>query len=396
VNRRLATADDDTANLARSVHARLIDERVAGSATLARTEVAAAVRDAAPLLGPSRVAEVVDRVMATVSGLGALEPLLADDDVNEVMVNGPGAVWIERGGRLEQTDVMLDVDEIRHLIEKVVGPLGLRVDRLSPLVDARLPDGSRINAVVPPLAVDGPCLTIRRFGARRVELAEMTGLAVVALLRWAVQARLNILVSGGTGAGKTTVLNALARFVPAGERLITVEDVAELALDHPHVVRLEARPPTADGIGEVEIRDLVRNALRMRPDRIVVGEVRGVEALDMLQAMNTGHEGSLSTCHANTPEDALRRIESMILMSGADLPLHALRDQIRASIDLVVEVTRAASGRRTIAAVAEVLPGAGGEPVDVRSLTEGDTVVAGPLRGPRRGDAGAYTGVATP
>ncbi len=255
---------------------------------------------------------------------GPLEPILADPEVTEVMVNGPGRVWVERAGRLERVPVALDTPAIEHLIEKVVAPLGLRVDRSSPLVDARLPDGSRVNAIVPPLAVDGPCLTVRRFGARAIPLAAFAAPSVVALLAWAVAARLNVLVSGGTGAGKTTLLNALAGCIPPGERVVTVEDAAELRLPGEHVVRLEARPANAEGAGEVRIRELVRNALRMRPDRIVVGEVRGPEALDMLQAMNSGHEGSLSTCHANSPDDALRRLETMVLMGDVGLPLAAV------------------------------------------------------------------------
>jgi pilus assembly protein CpaF len=304
----------------------------------------------------------VAAVVADVAGLGALEPLLADPDVTEVMVNGPGPVWVERLGALTRTDVVLNTPAIEHLIEKVVAPLGLRVDRSSPLVDARLPDGSRVNAVVPPLSVDGPCLTIRRFGARAVPLAAFCPPGVHELLTWAVGARLNVLVSGGTGAGKTTLLNALAAFIPDEERVVTVEDAVELRLPGAHVVRLEARPANAEGAGAVRLRELVRNALRMRPDRIVVGEVRGPEALDMLQAMNTGHEGSLSTCHANTPPDALRRLETMVLMGEVALPLAAVRDQIRSALDLIVQVARRPGGRRKIVAVDEVVDGEGPAP----------------------------------
>jgi pilus assembly protein CpaF len=249
---------------------------------------------------------------------------------------------------------VLDAATIEHLIERVVGPLGLRVDRSSPLVDARLPDGSRANAVVPPLAVDGPCLTIRRFGVQQVSLDDVCPPGVAPLLRWAVAVRLNLVVCGGTGAGKTTLLNALAAAVPAGERIITVEDAAELRLPSEHVVRLEARPANAEGVGRVTVRELVRNALRMRPDRIVVGEVRGAESLDMLQAMNTGHEGSLSTCHANSPADALRRLETMALMAGTGLPLAAVREQLASAIDLVVQVARQPGGARRVVAVEEV------------------------------------------
>ncbi|MBA2436732.1 MAG: CpaF family protein [Acidimicrobiia bacterium] len=270
------------------------------------------------------------------------------------MVNGPGPVWVERRGRLERMETSLDTATIERLIERVVGPLGLRIDRSSPLVDARLPDGSRVNAVVPPLAVDGPCLTIRRFGARRLTLAEVCPPGVAELLAWAVRSRANVLVSGGTGAGKTTLLNALGAEIPAGERVVTIEDAAELRLPGEHVVRLEARPANAEGVGEVPLRQLVRNALRMRPDRIVVGEVRGPEALDMLQAMNTGHEGSLSTCHANSPADALRRLETMVLTGSVALPLEAVREQVHAAVDLIVQVARTADGWRGVVEVAEV------------------------------------------
>ena len=312
-----------------------------------------------PLLTPGDQARVVREVLAEVCGLGALEPILADPEVTEVMVNGPGRVWVERAGRLERVAVALDTPAIEHLIEKVVAPLGLRVDRSSPLVDARLADGSRVNAVVPPLAVDGPCLTVRRFGARAIPLSAFAPPPVVALLAWAVAARLNVLVSGGTGTGKTTLLNALAGCIPDGERVVTVEDAAELRLPGEHVVRLEARPANAEGAGEVRIRELVRNALRMRPDRIVVGEVRGSEALDMLQAMNSGHEGSLSTCHANSPDDALRRLETMVLMGDVALPLAAVRIQVESALDLVVQVARRPDGPRRIVAVAEVVEEAG-------------------------------------
>jgi len=328
----------------------------AGGSARLRADIERLARAEAPLLPGAAVGELVDVVAARVGGLGPLDPLLADPAVTEVMVNGPGRVWVERSGHLERVDVDLDGPTISHLIERVVGPLGRRADRTSPLVDARLPDGSRVNAVVPPLAVDGPCLTIRRFVARRVPLAASCAGGVAALLAWAVRARLNVLVSGGTGAGKTTLLNALAAEIPPGERVVTVEDAAELQLPGDHVVRLEARPPSAEGAGEVAVRDLVRNALRMRPDRIVVGECRGPEALDMLQAMNTGHEGSLSTCHANGPADALRRLETMVLMGTVALPLAAVREQVDAALDLVVQVARRPDGSRRVVEVAEVAP----------------------------------------
>ncbi len=358
------------------IHARLLaDER--GTGALAE-RVAALVDEEVPLLGAALRHRLVAGVLADVCGLGALEPLLADPDVTEIMVNGPGRVWIERNGSLARVPVDLDTGAIEHLIEKVVAPLGLRVDRSSPLVDARLPDGSRVNAVVPPLAVDGPCLTVRRFGARAVPLAAFAGDDVTDLLAAAVEGRRNIVVSGGTGAGKTTLLNALAACIPPGERVITVEDAAELALPREHVVRLEARPANAEGAGEIRIRDLVRNALRMRPDRIVVGEVRGPEALDMLQAMNTGHEGSLSTCHANSPDDALRRLETMVLMGEVQLPLAAVRSQLEAALDLVVQVARFPDGRRRIVAVAEVVEGAGAPEAGSRTrlVADADGLVA--------------------
>ena len=347
----------------------------------ARHEVADLVRWHLPLAPGRAVEQAVDRVCELVDGLGPLEPLLADPDVSEVMVNGPGApVWIERQGRLEVTPVVLDRAVVDLLVERIVSPLGLRADRTSPTVDARLPDGSRVNVVVPPLAVDGPCITIRRFGARAVPLVELCPPGVAELLAWAVGARLNLVASGGTGAGKTTLLNALAATVPPDERIITVEDAAELRLPHPHVVRLECRG--------AELRDLVRNALRMRPDRLVVGEVRGAEALDLLQAMNTGHEGTLSTCHANSPADALARLETMALFAELGLPLAAVRAQLVASLDLVVHVVRRADGTRAASAVDEVVarPGDGSR---TRRLADGDGLHALPSRPPRAASASA-------
>ena len=358
-----------TAELCRQVHQRLLADDTAPAIDAGR--VAELVREAAPLLGAASLRAVVAEVMAEVTGLGVLEPLMADPAVSEVMVNGPDRVWVERAGRLERVELSIDHAGIEHLIEKIVAPLGLRIDRSSPLVDARLADGSRVNAVIPPLAVDGPCLTVRRFAAVAVPLADFCPPDVAAFLDWAVAARLNIVVSGGTGAGKTTLLNALAARIGSDDRVVTVEDAAELRLERDHVVRLEARPPNAEGVGEVRVRDLVRNALRMRPDRIVVGEVRGPEALDMLQAMNTGHEGSLSTCHANAPADALRRLETMVLMGDVARPLDAVRDQLASALDLVVQVERAADGSRAVTSVAEVDPErASGEAVAVRVIAD--------------------------
>ena len=336
------------------VHQRLLEGARAGHAPLSRAAIVELVRREAPLLGAGELDTIVRQVSARTAGLGPLQSLLADPTITEVMVNASTGVWIERNGMLSRTELLLDDGTVAHLIERVVAPLGLRVDRSRPLVDARLPDGSRVNAVVPPVAIDGPCLTIRRFGARTLALEEFCSSDVADLLREAVAARRNMLVTGGTGSGKTTLLNSLAACLPSHERIVTIEDAAELRLPGEHVVRLEARPASAEGLGAITIRELVRNALRMRPDRIVVGEVRGPEALDMLQAMNTGHEGSLSTCHANSPDDALRRVETMVLMGDVQLPLGAVREQVHAALDLVVHLARQRDGTRRVTAVAEV------------------------------------------
>jgi len=357
-----------SSGLAERLHGRLVSQG-GPAANLDAGAVSELARREAPLLGPLELGRVVDEVVARASGLGQLQPLLADPDVTEVMVSGPDRVWVEREGRLCRVEMELDGPTIEHLIERIVGPLGLHVDRASPMVDARLPDGSRVNAVVPPLAVDGPCLTIRRFARRPLPLERFCAPAVARLLRWAVRARLNLLVSGATSSGKTTLLNALSAEIPSGERIITVEDAAELSLTQEHVVRLEARPANADGTGSVTVRDLVRNALRMRPDRIVVGEVRDAAALDMLQAMNTGHEGSLSTCHANGPVDALRRVETMVLMGEVALPLVAVREQMVSALDLVVQVARGSGGARRVVQVAEV-----SGPSEVRRLSRGEVL----------------------
>ncbi len=352
-----------------------------------RRHLMALARQVSPLAAAPGVAAAADRMRARLRGLGPLEPLLADPEVSEVMVNSGGAtVWVERCGRLERSPVVLDESALLGLVERVVAPLGLHVDRSSPFVDARMPDGSRVHVVVRPLAVDGACLTIRRFGVRSVALDEVCSPEVAELLAWAVTARLNVVVSGGAGAGKTTLLNTLAGRLPPGERVVTVEDTAELSIEHPHVVRLEARPPNAEGVGAIGVRELVRTALRMRPDRIVVGEVRGPEALDMLQAMNTGHAGSLSTCHANGPDDALRRIETLALMGAVSLPLAAVREQITSAVDLVVHVARGPDGTRRVVAVHEVERGGAGPRVGglaTRALASHDRLLAAPTRSPR-------------
>jgi pilus assembly protein CpaF len=326
------------------------------------------VRAGSPLLCDNDVRDIERRVNDRMHGWGVLADYLADPTVSEVLVNGGTTVWVERRGQLSRVDVAIDADEVGRILERVLAPLGRRLDRSSPLVDARLPDGSRVHAVIPPLAVDGPCVSIRRFAARTLPLEAFCSNEIAELLRSAVYERRNIVVSGGTSSGKTTLLNALASHVGRTERLITVEDAAELRLDHPHVVRLESRPADADGAGAISIRDLVRAALRMRPDRIVVGECRGGEALDMVQAMNTGHEGSLTTCHANTPADAMRRLETMVLWSDTALPLEAVRDSLAASIDVIVQLGRAGDGSRAVTHVAEVVDG----PERVRLLGPGD------------------------
>lgn len=345
-----------------------------------------------PLLDDRTVTDLIHRVHSRVSGLGVLDQFLADPAIDEVMVNGAGDLWVERSGRLECTGIIIESATTYALLERIVAPLGLRIDRTSPLVDARLPDGSRVNGVVPPLAVDGPLITIRRFGARRVQLPEVCSPGVAKLLEWAVQSRCNIIVSGGAGAGKTTLLNAVAAFIPPDERVVTIEDTAELRLPGRHVVRLERRPANAEGAGEVSIRDLVRNALRMRPDRIVIGEVRSGEAIDMLQAMNTGHDGSLSTCHANSPIDAIRRLETLVLMGDVALPLAAVREQLRAAVDLIVHVARQPDGSRRVVSMAEPMPdGETGSSISVNVLTgpsgELVTLPSRPRRAPHLGPA---------
>ncbi len=321
---------------------------------LTRAEIAGIVRQHAPLLAEDLIETMALQVDARLTGLGALEPLLADPAISEIMVNGPNSVWVERDGRLARTQLQLNHDDLARFIERIVTPLGLRVDRAAPVVDARLPDGSRVSVVLPPLAIDGPYLTIRRFAVRDVAISVFVDAPWSTRLRGFVEQRRNILVVGGTGSGKTTLLNALARDVGHNERMITIEDSAELRLDHPHVVRLEARPPNAEGAGEVSIRDLVRASLRMRPDRLIVGEVRGGEALDMAQAMNTGHTGSMSTCHANSCVDALRRLEVMVLMGGSGLSREAIADQLRSALDIIVLVARSIGGHRRIVQICQV------------------------------------------
>jgi pilus assembly protein CpaF len=311
-------------------------------------------------LSPQEKLLIVRQIGDSVLGLGPLEPFTRDPDVTEVMVNGWNNIYVERAGKIYWTGAKFHDDaQLRRIIDKIVARVGRRVDESSPYVDARLPDGSRVNAIIPPLAIDGSCLTIRRFSAEPYRAEDLVSFGTmsrqtVEFLDACVRGRLNILVSGGTGAGKTTTLNVLSSFLPDDERILTIEDSAELRLQQPHVVRLESRPPNIEGRGEVSIRDLVRNALRMRPDRIVVGEVRGGEALDMMQAMNTGHDGSISTVHSNSPRDALARIETMMLMAGMDLGMRAIREQISSALHLIVHQARMKDGIRRITHITEV------------------------------------------
>jgi pilus assembly protein CpaF len=326
-----------------------------------RGEVMAVLREGRTILPAGALNEVINQISDEVVGLGPLERLLKDPEVSEVMVNGADDVYVERKGRIERVDGLLfeGEEQVFHLIERIVAPLGLRVDESSPYVDARLSDGARVNAIIPPLSLCGPVLTIRKFALRPFGPGDLVRLDTLSepmaeFLGACVKGRANILVSGGTGAGKTSLLGALSSYIPEHERLITIEDAAELRLRQPHVVTLEARPANVEGVGEVTVRTLVRNALRMRPDRIIVGEVRGGEALDMLQAMNTGHEGSMSTAHANSPRDLLSRLETMALMSDVSLPVQHVREQVAGALDLIVHMTRLGTGTRVVSHITAV------------------------------------------
>lgn len=303
---------------------------------------------------------VVKELINDLTGYGPINPLLRNPDISEVMVNGPYMVYVEKKGRIELTDVQFrDNEHVMNIIEKIVSPLGRRIDESSPMVDARLPDGSRVNAIIPPLALKGPTITIRKFSKDPLTIDDLIGFGTLTremaiFLDACVKARLNVFISGGTGSGKTTTLNVLSAFIPEDERIITIEDAAELQLSQEHVVSLESRPPNIEGKGAITIRDLVRNSLRMRPERIIIGEVRGGEALDMLQAMNTGHDGSLATGHANSPRDMIARLETMVLMAGVELPIKAIRQQIVGAIDLIVQQSRLKDGSRKITNITEV------------------------------------------
>ncbi|MEN9889200.1 MAG: hypothetical protein RL559_1237, partial [Pseudomonadota bacterium] len=317
--------------------------------------------------------QIVQGIQDEMLGLGPLQPLLADPSISDILVNGPEQVWLERRGRLERSSVHFDDEaHLRRVIDRIVSRIGRRIDELSPMVDARLPDGSRVNAVIPPLAIDGSALSIRRFAVDPFTLADLLRMQALSapmaqLLQGLVQARLNVLISGGTGSGKTTLLNVLSASIPAHERIVTIEDAAELQLQQPHVVRLESRPPNIEGEGEISQRALLRNSLRMRPDRIILGEVRGAEVLDMLQAMNTGHDGSMTTLHANSPRDALTRLEHMLGMAGLQLDPRSLRQQIGSALSVVVQVSRLSDGQRKLMSVQEIT-GTEGEVVSMQEI----------------------------
>lgn len=313
------------------------------------------------LLNRSERERLIDEVLDETFGLGPLEVLLKDASISDILINGPKSIYVERRGKIEKTSVVFrNNDHLLQIVDRIISKVGRRVDETCPMVDARMPDGSRFNAIIPPLALDGACVSIRRFGANPLKLEDLLNFKaftpeMVMLLEGAIKARLNILISGGTGSGKTTLLNTLSSFISNSDRIVTIEDAAELQLQQDHVVRLETRPPNIEGKGEITATDLVRNALRMRPERIIIGECRGAETLDMLQAMNTGHEGSMTTLHANAPRDAIARLETMIMMAGFELPLKAMRTQVASAVDLIVQANRLQGGSRKITQITEVL-----------------------------------------
>ncbi len=383
LRQRRSAREDPFADLKREVHHALVETLGPKlyDARLSQTDLEQRVRQTLhevltaadmPLTAPDR-ARLAQEIADDILGYGPIEPYLRDVDITEIMVNGPDQIYVERAGRIYPVDGRFnDEDHLRRTIDKIVARVGRRIDESSPMVDARLPDGSRINAIIPPLAVDGSLLTVRKFSSDPfgtddlVQFGSLTR-AVADFLAACVTGRLNILVSGGTGAGKTTTLNVLSGYIPAEERVITIEDAAELQLHQEHVLRLESRPPNIEGRGEVRIRDLVRNALRMRPDRIVVGEIRDAAALDMLQAMNTGHDGSIGTVHANSPRDVLARVETMVLMAGMDLPVRAIREQVASALDIIVHQARFKDGSRRITHVTEVI-GMEGEVITLQDI----------------------------
>ena len=352
------------------------------NAEVSRLAESVLTQEAMPLSSSDRE-RLLSEVQHELFGLGPLEPLLADQTISDILVNSYNTIYIEKRGKLELTNVTFKDDEhLMRVIERIVSSVGRRIDESSPMVDARLQDGSRVNAIIPPLSIDGPVLSIRRFGAeplRMSALIENKALTkdIAEMLEMCVKARLNVLISGGTGAGKTTLLNALSAYIPEDERIVTIEDSAELQLQQPHVVRLETRPPNIEGRGEVTQRDLVRNSLRMRPNRIVIGEVRGGETIDMLQAMNTGHDGSLTTVHANTPRDALSRLETMIQMAGMNISERAMRQQVAAAIDLVLQVARLSDGSRRVTSISEIT-GMEGDTITMQEIFQYERTGVGP------------------
>ncbi|QDU40291.1 Putative conjugal transfer protein [Maioricimonas rarisocia] len=367
---RVESSADDFENLKRLIHGKLVDKldltrlgELQGD-TL-RREIRLVVEHLCdtenPLLNRSERERLIEEVLDETFGFGPLEILMKEEGVADIMINGPKHVFIEKNGRIQRSEVTFrDNEHLMQILDRIVSKVGRRVDETSPMVDARLPDGSRLNAIIPPLALDGPSITIRRFGARPLSLEDLLNFGaftpeMVMLLEGAIKARLNIIISGGTGSGKTTLLNTLSSFIPNDQRMITIEDAAELQLQQEHVLRLETRPANIEGKGRVTATDLVKNALRMRPDRIIIGECRGPETLDMLQAMNTGHEGSMTTVHANNPRDAVSRIETMVTMGGTELPLKAIRHQLASAVDLIIQASRLQGGPRKVTYVTEVL-----------------------------------------
>jgi pilus assembly protein CpaF len=361
-------AEDPFAELKTRLHLTIIGELGpqlynSGDPQLVRERVIASIKERLaqePGLSRDDRMRLADEIEADILGYGPIEPLLTDESISEIMINGPYDIWLEREGLLSRTPyTFTDESHLRRIINKMVGQIGRRIDESSPMVDARLPDGSRVNAIIPPLSLSGPLVTIRKFHHKRFYLDDLIRIGTlseqaVEFLELCIKAELNILISGGTGAGKTTLLNALSEAIPDDQRIVTIEDAAELKLRQRHVLRLESRPKNIEGEGEVAIRDLVRNSLRMRPDRIIVGEVRGAEALDMLQAMNTGHDGSLSTIHCNSPRDALARLETMVLMAGYELPIKAIRQQVASALELIVHLERMDDGSRKVTSITEV------------------------------------------
>ena len=364
------TSNKSFEELKRLIHSKLVDKldlsRVSDlSGDTLRREIRLVVERLCdtenPLLNRMERERLIDEVLDETFGFGPLEMLLKDPTISDILINGPHKIYVERRGKLEKTDVKFrDNDHLMQIIDRIVSKVGRRVDETSPMVDARLPDGSRVNAIIPPLALDGPTMSIRRFGSNPLKLEDLLNFKaftpeMAMLMEACIKARLNIIISGGTGCGKTTLLNTLSSFIPHDERIVTIEDAAELQLQQDHVVRLETRPPNIEGKGQISTRDLVRNALRMRPERIIIGECRGGESLDMLQAMNTGHAGSMTTLHANSPRDAQARLETMIMMAGMELPMKAMRQQICSAVDLIIQANRLQGGPRKITSITEVM-----------------------------------------